>query len=167
MRKFLKIGLYLIIILILFFIVLIWITIYSFSWFAYYYLVDFVETDNNRYSLYNDNSWDSDSFLIVEQNIIFKEVEKIKISNISLISREWDKNNKFIYNFIPFNFDYKNPELDFYKNKYLTLSFDWSYYFLYDVSENKKYNDRGDEEFSWLSREEIHNEIIKIIKTQE
>ncbi len=75
-------------------------------------------------------------------------------------------NDEYIYYYFPWDVSYENAELDFYNNKYLTLSFDWSYYFLYDVLENKKYNDRGDKEFSWLSREEIHNEIVKIISNE-
>lgn len=155
---------YIIIVFLLSFLVFIFVIIYAFSGFTYYYLIDLQEINNKRYSLYNDYSWDWESFLILEQNISYKNIKKIKTSSISLISKTWDQNNKYIYHFIPWDFSYENAKIEILKSRYLVLSFDWLYYFLYDIVKNKKYNDRNSKEFSELNREEIHNKILEIIQ---
>ena len=133
----------------------------------YYQYMDSVVINNDRYSLYKENFTFGNGWAIFKHDINYSHYKEVEMSKLSLYVFNNNPNDEYLYYYFPWDISYENAKLEVFYNRYLTLSFDWNYYFLYDWSEDKKYNDRGDKDFSWLAKEEIHNEIVKIIKTQE
>lgn len=100
-----------------------------------YSYVESVENNDKRYSLYYDYWKDWYLWVIFEHDINYKKYKEVERSKLSLNIYNNNPNDKFIY----YYFSTDKAEINIIKNRYLVLSFDWLYHFLYDLEKDKKY----------------------------
>jgi len=160
MKKILKILLHIFIITICLFIFISILDKYIPNHYSY---IGSIEYKNKRYSLYKELFTFWNGWVIFEHDINYNKYKKVKKSKLSLEVYNNNLNDKFIYYYFPRDINYENAKIEIFKNRYLVLSFNWMYNFLYDFIENKKYNDRNSKEFFKFNIEEINNNIMEII----
>lgn len=137
--------------LILFLWVLLVLTAYRYWLLKYHYTyLSSVKSWDYRYSLYENTFIDGSQWIIFEHNISYKNYKKVERSKISFFVYNNNPHDKFIYYIYSDEVSRKRPKIEIINQKYLVMSIDWIYHFLYDIKKkatlfNLKVNNIFDE----------------------